>query len=214
MSKLVENSNQISIGVIGMSPGNGHPYSWSAMFNGYDREKMKRDCPCACIPEYLNKEPSETLRIEGANITHIYCGCHEDAVSVAGTSLIPHIVPTPTDMIGEVDAVVIATDIGSEHVKQAKPFIEAGIPLFIDKPLCDNSADLAVFRKWIVDENRPILSNSAMRYAKELQPYRISTSELGDLRLVTTSIKKKWETYGIHILEAVSHRILSVKRTS
>ena len=30
--------------------------------------------------------------------------------------------------VGKVDAVIIATDIGSEHVRRAKPFIEAGIP--------------------------------------------------------------------------------------
>ena len=28
------------LGIIGLSPGNGHPYSWSAIFNGYSKEKM------------------------------------------------------------------------------------------------------------------------------------------------------------------------------
>ena len=31
---LVKNPNQIRLGVIGMSPGNGHPYSWSVIVNG------------------------------------------------------------------------------------------------------------------------------------------------------------------------------------
>lgn len=41
---LVERE-EIRIAMLGMSEGNGHPYSWSAMFNGYDREKMTAGCP-------------------------------------------------------------------------------------------------------------------------------------------------------------------------
>ncbi len=33
-----------NLGIIGMSPGNGHPYSWAAIFNGYNKEKMAK-CP-------------------------------------------------------------------------------------------------------------------------------------------------------------------------
>jgi len=81
--------------------------------------------------------------------------------------------------------------------------VEAGLPLFIDKPLCDNRADLAVFRKWIVEERRPIMSSSSLRYSKEFRPYHQSTHELGPLRFVSVTMSKKWETYGIHALEAL-----------
>ena len=33
-------SSPIRIAMLGMVEGNGHPYSWSAIFNGYDPEKM------------------------------------------------------------------------------------------------------------------------------------------------------------------------------
>lgn len=55
--------------MIGSTPGNGHPYSWSAMFNGYNRELMTRECPFAGIPQYLNKQPLDTLTIAGAKVT-------------------------------------------------------------------------------------------------------------------------------------------------
>ena len=38
-----------------MSEGNGHPYSWSAIFNGYNRDEMK-NCIFPVIPEYLNNQ--------------------------------------------------------------------------------------------------------------------------------------------------------------
>ncbi|MEI8248684.1 MAG: Gfo/Idh/MocA family oxidoreductase, partial [Lentisphaerota bacterium] len=172
------------------------------IFNGYDREAMTRECPFAGIPAYLNKEAADKLRITGANVTHIYCDRLQDAEHVAKCSLIPHIVEKPETMLGKVDAVIIATDIGREHVERARPFIEAGLPVFIDKPLCDNRQDLEQFRKW-ASEKRPVMSSSCMRYAKEFKPYHLRTEELGELRFVSMPMAKKWETYGIHALEAI-----------
>ncbi|MDD5729193.1 MAG: Gfo/Idh/MocA family oxidoreductase [Victivallales bacterium] len=203
MAKLVKDPDRIKLGIIGMTEGNGHPYSWSAIFNGYDRRAMTKECPFPGIPLYLNKEAETTLAISGAKVTHIYCDKRKDAGHVAKCSLIPQVVDVPEAMIGQVDAVIIATDIGSQHVDRARPFVKAGVPLFIDKPLCDNAADLAVFRRWIEAEKCPVLSSSCMRYKKELLPYRLSTSELGELRLITMPMAKKWETYGIHALEAI-----------
>ena len=114
---LVKNPHDIRLAILGSTPGNGHPYSWSAIFNGYDREIMTRECPFAGIPAYLNKQPTETLTIPGAKVTHICCigDGGFTAAHVAKCSLIPHVVENPADVIGHVDAVVIATDIGDDH---------------------------------------------------------------------------------------------------
>ena len=201
---LVPNPNAIRLAMLGSTPGNGHPYSWSAMFNGYNREAMTKECPFAGIPVYLNKQPADGLTIPGAKVTHIHCegGGGFTAGHVAKCSLIPHVAAKATDVIGQVDAVVIATDIGSEHVARARPFVEAGIPVFIDKPLTDNAPDLRVFCDWVA-QGKAIMSSSSMRYAKEYLPYRISTRELGDLRYVSITTPKSWETYGIHALEGM-----------
>jgi hypothetical protein len=201
---LVKNPNAIRLAMLGCTPGNGHPYSWSAMFNGYNREAMTQECSFAGIPVYLNKQPLDTLTIPGAKVTHICCVGDGGftAEHVAKCSLIPNVVERPTDVIGQVDAVIIATDIGSEHVQRAQPFIEAGLPVFIDKPLADNAADLKTFQSWVA-AGKPLMSSSSMRYTKEFMPYRISTRELGDLRFVSITTPKSWETYGIHALEAV-----------
>jgi len=190
--------------MIGSTPGNGHPYSWSAMFNGYNREAMTKECPFPGIPVYLNKQPAESFTIPGAKVTHICCTGNGGftAEHVAHCSLIPNIMQEPADAIGHVDAVIIATDIGREHVARARPFVEAGLPVFIDKPLTDNAADLKVFRDWVA-AGKAIMSSSSMRYTKEYLPYRLSTRELGDLRFVSITTPKSWETYGIHALEGM-----------
>jgi len=200
MGALV-NRDEIRLAMLGMVDGNGHPYSWSAMFNGYDPDEMAK-CPYAGIPVYLNKEPMETLRIPGARVTHVWTDDPADAPLVAKASLIDHVVAKPEDVIGQVDAVIVATDKGHEHVERCRPFVEAGLPVFVDKPLVDNEADLQTFHHWVAD-GKPILSSSCMRYAKEFMPYRISTHELGHLRFASITTPKTWERYGIHALEAV-----------
>lgn len=199
---LVKDPGNIRLGIIGMTPGNGHPYSWSAIINNYDSRAMETECPYPGIVAYMGREDKERIGIPGAGVTHVFCNSRSDAETVARVSRIAAVCDTPEEMIGQADAVIIATDIGHEHVERARPFVEAGLPVFIDKPLCDNRADLDVFSNWI-ERGAKILSSSSMRYCKEFRPYHRRTAELGALRHIFMPMAKSWETYGIHALEAV-----------
>lgn len=194
-------NKELRIGILGMTEGNGHPYSWSAMFNDYDAKHMK-NCPFPGIPAYLDKQPKHTIGIPDAHITHVCCDNRADAEDVARCSLIPEVVDKPEEMIGCVDAVIVATDIGSEHATRCRPFIEAGIPMLIDKPMVDNEKDLQLFSKWH-DEGYHFISSSSMRYTKELEPFYENHYELGKLMYICQPMCKKWETYGIHALEGM-----------
>ena len=205
MSKFPLKDKPLKIGILGYTEGNGHPYSWGAMFNGYDREIMERECPFPVIPVYLGKQPKETFGIEGAKITHISCTGYEGierAEHVAKASLIENVVKNPEDMIGEVDAVICATDNGNEHVDRCRPFLSADIPMFIDKPLVNTEEDLKTFIKWR-EEGKKFISSSSLRYCKELEPYYGRTYEMGELRYICSPMPKRWEEYGIHALERI-----------
>lgn len=97
---------------------------------------------------------------------------------------------------------VIPTDVGGEHAERARPFIEEGIPVFIDKPLTDNGADLQKFVKWR-REGRALMSTSCMRYARQFHALREGMPTVGDARLVICTMMKSWERYGIHAIESV-----------
>lgn len=188
--------------MLGMTEGNGHPYSWSIIINGrYDADALAQ-CPYAAIHDYIDKQPQDTLGIEGAEVTHVWTDDPDDAEFVAKVALIPNVVKNAEDVIGHVDAVLVATDKGEEHVARCRPFVEAGIPVFVDKPLCNNRSDLAVFSDWVA-AGSPLISSSAMRFSKEFAPYHRATHELGKLRFINFTMAKSWETYGIHALEAV-----------
>jgi len=199
---LVANKDDIRLAMIGMVEGNGHPYSWSAIINGeYDAAAMAK-CGYPAIPEYLGAQPRENLGIRGVRVTHVWCDDKEDARRVSKASRVPNVVAKAEDVIGDVDAVIIATDIGSEHLERARPFIEADIPLFIDKPLTDRADHLKQFIAWHREGNA-FMSSSCMRYSQEYAELRKRIDAVGDLRLITITMAKTWERYGIHALEAV-----------
>ena len=203
MRQIVSNPDNIRLAMLGMVDGNGHPYSWSAIINGrYDAQVMA-ECGYPVIPQYLGAEPPESLGIPGVQVTHVWCDDPASAAKVAKASFIPCVVQRPEDVIGDVDAVIIATDKGWEHVDRARPFIEAGLPVFIDKPLCDCEDDLRQFIAWRA-EGKPFLSTGCMHYAKEFAVARERLPQaVGELRLVTITMAKSWERYGIHALDAV-----------
>jgi predicted dehydrogenase len=187
--------------MLGMIEGNGHPYSWSGIINGYNPDEMAK-CPYAGIPVYMGRQPLESVRIPGARVTHIWTDDPADGPKVAAASLIETVVANPEDVIGHVDAAVIATDDGSDHVRRARPFIEAGMPVFIDKPMATTLDELRQFVQWHRDGSI-ILSTSGMRYAPEMRLSDEQRAHLGDLRWITSFTCKTWERYGIHALEAV-----------
>lgn len=191
----------IRIAMLGMIEGNGHPYSWSAIINGFDEDELKF-CPYPAIQNYLREQETEVVGIEGAEVTHVWTDDPADAPRVAALSRIPQVVETPGEVIGSVDAVIIATDDGNDHVKRARPFVEAGLPVFVDKPLATNLPDLNQFIEWEKD-GAQIISSSGMRYAPELVGLSKEIPDVGMVRWVSSFTCKTWERYGIHALEAL-----------
>ena len=185
--------------MLGMIPGNGHPYSWSAIVNGFDARAMAA-CPYPVIPKYLGAQPAGSVRMPGAQVTHLWTDNPAEAPAVAAASLIPHLVAQPTDVIGQVDAVMIATDDGFDHVRRARPCVEAGLPVFVDKPLATSVEELRTFIAWRKAGAR-FLSSSGLRYATEIDDCIARLSTLGQLRWVTGVTIKNWDRYGIHLLE-------------
>lgn len=192
---------ELRLAMLGMIEGNGHPYSWSAIINGFNPEAMAQ-CPYPAILNYLGKQRVEEVRVPGACVTHLWTDDAADAPKVAAASLIAHTVAKPEDVIGQVDAVIISTDDGDDHIRRVRPFIEAGLPVFVDKPMATNIADLRQFVLWH-EAGATILSTSGMRYAPEMRLNAEQQELVGDMRWITSFTCKTWERYGIHALEAV-----------
>ena len=190
---LIEN---LKLGILGLSKGNGHPYSWSAIFNGYNPEFMK-DCGFPVIPEYLSKQTFPSACIKGAKVTHIWTQDRELSEHVSKASNIDNIVDNAEDLIGNVDAILLARDDAENHFEMAKPFIEAGLPIYIDKPLALNQKEANEIYALEKYEGQ-IFTCSAMAYAPEL-----FLKNIGDIRYIDACVIKDWNKYAIHIIEPV-----------
>lgn len=193
--------NTIKLGVIGMSEGNGHPYSWSAICNGYVAEDMV-SCGFPVIPRYLAQQSWPEARIPGVEVTHVWT--QDDALSrhIAKAALISHVVDKPNAMLGQIDALLLARDDAENHLSFAAPFLQAGVPVYIDKPIAHSLDGLRALYQLQRYEGQ-IFTCSALRYAKELVMGLADRERIGPVRHVQASTPNSWEKYAVHIIEPV-----------
>lgn len=190
----------IKVGIIGINSGNGHPYSFSCIINGFNNEGLK-DSGWDVIYNYIRQQDVIDLGIEGAQVTHLWTQNIEESNKIARAANIPNIVSNYTDMIGEIDALIIARDDFENHYSMAKPFLESGCFVFIDKPLSLDISELQYFRKYL--EKGRLMSCSGMRYASELDYFSANVEDYGQIKLIRGAVLNNLEKYGIHMLEAV-----------
>lgn len=81
------------------------------------------------------------------------------------------LVDNPADMIGKVDGMLIESVDGTVHYDRAKPFLEAGIPCYIDKPFTCSVADARKIIDLAAKKKLPVFSSSSLRYAPEVVDY-------------------------------------------
>jgi len=75
------------------------------------------------------------------------------------------IVDSIEELCGKVDGVLLESLDGRPHLKQARPVIEAGIPLFVDKPMAGNLADVIEIFRLAKEKNVPCWSSSSLRFS-------------------------------------------------
>jgi hypothetical protein len=190
----------IKVGMIGLSPGNGHPFSMACIINGYNEQKLKSS-GWDVIYNYVKIQDQSEFTFPDVSVTHVWTQDLEISNKIARSANIPNVVVTCQEMIGEVDAVIIARDDYETHFLLAKPFLEAGCYVFIDKPLSLDVKELQFFKSYM--ERGYLMSCSGMRYAKELDVIRSDSSSLGIIKLIRGTVLNDFEKYGVHMLDSI-----------
>jgi predicted dehydrogenase len=119
------------------------------------------------------------------------------------------LVDKPADMIGKVDVMLIEAVDGSVHYERAKPFLEAGIPCFVDKPFACSVADARKIVELAAKKKLPLFSSSSLRFAPELVAYRAEPKNgkvLGTVAWGPASLHERNPGlfhYGIHAVEVL-----------
>jgi predicted dehydrogenase len=188
------------VGIVGLSLGNGHPFSFSAIINGYsDAGFAQSGWPV--IHEYVKRRHPSEFGIGELRVTHAWTQDPEVTRRLCEASLIDHAVNQPEQMIGSVDAVILARDDHDKHREMAMPFLEASLPVFVDKPLTLSLTELEFFRPYL--ERGQLMSGSAMRFATELDAIRAEIETYGQVKLIRGAVLNDWAKYGVHLLDAI-----------
>jgi len=155
----------IRIGIVGFDTS--HAVEFTKRINHFDIEK--------------------DFCVEGAKVVAGYPGESSSAASQEvlnerteilrrhGVEIVDH----PELLIDMVDAVMVEYNEGAKHLEASKPFIEAGLPVFIDKPLACSFKDAEEIFKLAERNGVPVFSASSLRYALEIQELKSSKSEAG-----------------------------------
>lgn len=78
------------------------------------------------------------------------------------------ILDDPADLFGKIDAVLVESVDGGVHVERALPFIERGMPTYVDKPFACSLADAKAMAELAARKHVPLMSSSSLRYAPEV----------------------------------------------
>ncbi|MDZ7809367.1 MAG: Gfo/Idh/MocA family oxidoreductase [Arhodomonas sp.] len=121
---------------------------------------------------------------------------------VARACRIPSIAMHMEDLIGKTDAILLARDDAENHLEHARPFLDEGLPVYIDKPFATSIAD---FESLYAHERfaGQIFTCSALRYSEDWAPTAQDWALIGELRHVHAVTPKSWRKYAVHIIEPV-----------
>lgn len=189
----------VSVGIVGLSEGNGHPYSFSAIINGYDRGVFAK-CGWPGIFDYLESKDSTELGIEGLEVSSVWTQDIDESRKIAAATRIANVCESLEEMCEKVDAVIIARDDWECHFEMALLFLQQGKYVFVDKPLSLNLDELKVLVPYI--EDAKLMSCAALRYAAEFDVYRAKCREKRP-KFISGTIVADWQKYGVHLMDGI-----------
>ena len=193
----------INLGVIGMSEGNGHPFSWSSIINGYSPAYLSQ-CGFPSIYDYMMENQHPTTCFDEAKVTCVLSQRRSISEKISACANIPLIVDDTVQLVEQVDAVLLARDDAENHMSYAKDALVKGIPIFIDKPVSLTVDQLDQLYNAAKDK-RMIYSCSALRFADEILLDKIERKKIGELKEINCNTPKSWDKYAVHLIDPLFH---------
>ncbi|MDN5900557.1 MAG: Gfo/Idh/MocA family oxidoreductase [Brachybacterium sp.] len=126
---------------------------------------------------FLNVEE----RYPGARATALVGGRSPRNQELAELGGIDLVVETPEDLGEQVDAGIVSTRDGAKHLAHARPLLESGKPVLVDKPLATSVEDAQELLAIAQRTGAVLVSCSALRFVPEIAHFS-PTAETGALR--------------------------------
>lgn len=108
------------------------------------------------------------------------------------------------ELLSAVDGAMVLSQNWDAHLDRARPFLEAGKPVFIDKPIVGRLRDAEALLALAGRTGAPVMGGSTMRYVDEFAALREKAAGLGDMVSAFASGPGDVLNYGAHVVEMVT----------
>lgn len=151
----------------------------------------------------FNGTADDAPRLNSGRVVSIWGDDPERIATLAENHRIATTVSDPAAMIGAIDAVLVVDDTGGGalHAELARPFLEVGLPVFVDKPMTTSYADAVALFDLAEANDAPLLSCSALRFAMEMETAADELAAVGKLSSIVSVGPGDWFYYGVHAVE-------------
>lgn len=95
-------------------------------------------------------------------------GMYEDANEKLKEKYGVEVINEPEQMLGKIDAAMITCRDGKYHAKYARPFIEAGLPVFIDKPFTVDAQEALELVQLAKEKSSLMVGGSAVKSSYDI----------------------------------------------
>jgi len=169
---------EIRIGIIGAE--NSHTVTYGRLFN---RDK----------------------KFPGCRVVGVWGETDEFAKNAAEKGHIPWIVKDPSEFMGKINALIVDHRHAKYHIPAAWPFVEAGIPTFIDKPFCYRVSEGKKFFAMAREKGTPVTSFSTVARGAGIKDMREQVAGMKKIYHIVSSghcdVESKYGGvffYGVH----------------
>ena len=112
----------------------------------------------------------DRTRMTGMRFTHVWDLERQEAEAFARDYSGAKLVDNYYDMVGEVDGIIIDDFDSCPHFKElSRPYLEAGVPTFINRPFALNLEDASEMIELARKNGAPIMSGSTFEFAPEME---------------------------------------------
>ncbi|NKB68154.1 MAG: hypothetical protein GKR89_13915 [Candidatus Latescibacteria bacterium] len=178
VNRAIEVFKPIKVGVLTCHPTTGHIRpAWAAV---------------------VNPPPGQPRRT-GMVMSHVWDGEAGQAEAFAedyGAEVVPHY----ADMVGKVDGIILGDHNEMPlFQKLLRPYLEAGVPVFVNRPFAFNLADAQAIIELAQEHGAPLMCGSSFAFVKEVGVIRKRVEAAGQLRgYLVDNGANEYAWHGIH----------------
>ncbi len=151
-------------------------------------------------------------KFPAAEVKYVWGESDDFARNAATKGNIPNIVKDPREMLGKIDALIVDHRHAKYHLEAATPFIEEGIPAFIDKPFCYRAAEGEEFLALARKLGTPVTSYSSIAHSAATFDMKEQLASMDNINQVVRTGPVELDSkyggvffYGVHIVQPLMY---------